>query len=247
MHMSNIKIFYHAVDQTAHPEQYHDPLRGLRIAEEQIGKMRDSGLLEVAELYANLHHTESNWDGIKGKFKDCKNIHWIFKDSDPRDLLFPTNILMKETADTAEEDFYALLVQQTGITYIEGIHGCAIPKKHHRWMQDYFCIERWKDCIVKLDEGYTAVGCGYSTSPGWPALLANTSWTTSKFLKTCNKFVLPSTIGFQKQFPGTNYDYNCEVESYLGLNGAKFYSFHDTNIDPYASEYPPSMYRTDLH
>lgn len=51
----------------------------------------------------------------------------------------------------------ALYIHTKGVT--KDYHRCPV----HDWRRymAYFTIERWRDCVAKLDEGYDAVGCNW--------------------------------------------------------------------------------------
>lgn len=236
-----LKVFYHLSDRIDRPEVPSELLPGVDIAREQLSLLKSSGLLDNATVYCNLHYNEGNWEKIKQEF-DHKNIVWLFKESKKEDREHTTNIFMKEMADNSEEEFYALYLNQKGVSYVEGIHGCAVQCKHWRWIQDYWNISQWENCVKKLDEGFDAVGCLLSNRPPI-GFLGTTSWAKSSFIKKCNKLTLPSTNGFKVEVPSNGYGYACDVEYWYGSNNAKMFSFYNTGVDHYAVEWPPERYR----
>jgi len=229
-----LKVFYHLIDLPGWED----------ITTEQIEKLESSGLLDQCELHMNMNYSESSFDLLRKKLSNKENIIWHFKQNVKEDYEHPTAILMKEFADSSEEDFYALYMHQKGITYI------GTPKetyvKHWRWLLDYWCIERWQDCISKLDQEYDTVGANYHQRNGrlGPHFSGTQSWVTSKFLKKCNKLVLPSTINFQNQVPRNRLTHRYDVEAWFGYNGAKAAClYHSGLTDHYHQEWPSELYR----
>ena len=222
-----LKVFYHLTD-----------LAGWKsIADEQLGLMQNSGLLDNCELYINLHYNENSFDELKKEFKDYKNIHWIFNNSLKEDYEHPTAILMQQMA--FKEDFYGLYIHQKGITHLGTEH--EVNAKYWRWLMNYWNIEQWRNCVEKLNEGYEAVGCLWSNEP-FPHFSGNVHWVNSKFLKQCNILKLPSTIEFTKQI-GYVYHYRQDIETWYGFNGVKEYNFYNTKLNLYLNECPPELYR----
>jgi len=229
--MAHLKIFYHVIDLNLN----HTKL----IFEEQITKMKVSGLLDVAELNINCHYNKNSFDDLKEQYRHYSNINWIFKTSDPRDAEITTNRLMKETADNTTEDFYALYTHQKGVSYVEGFSDRAIPCKHWRWIMDYWTIENWRDCITKLDEGYDAVGSLLRDNNHFSG---NVYWLKSSFIRKCNKIPLPSSLHYEN--PWTDVTPVNGPEMWLGRNGARFYNMYNTgNLDHYMNPHPPEFYR----
>jgi len=229
----NIKIFYHLVDLPGYET----------IFAEQFKKLNSSGLLDKAEIYMNVHYKDKHsYDNIKEQYKDKTNLIWSSQ-PDIENFEHPTWVLMQQTAINSSEEFYCLYLHLKGITHI-GNPVKEIPNTHWRWLIDYWNIEKWEDCIVKLQEGYDAVGCLLKdTVPRH--FSGSCSWTTSNFLKKSQILKLPSEINFQGQVPGLNtgHPYRCDIEFYHGYNNANMFSFHNTNHDFYRDEYPPENYR----
>lgn len=228
-----IKIFYHLVDWPGYEE----------IANDQLQKIESSGLLSNAELYMNINYkNEECYGSIKEKYKNYTNIKWSFR-SDIQNQEHTTWVLMQQTAINSTKDFYALYINQKGITHINDPVK-HIPTLHWRLLMDYWNIEKWKDCIDKLHEGYDAVGCLLKDTV--PRHFSGSyAWTTSDFLKKSQILKLPSEVNFQAQVPGLNtgHPYRCDVEFYHGHNNAKMFSFHNTDHDFYRYEYPLEKYR----
>lgn len=239
--MVPLKIFYHLTD-----------LPGWDIiAQEQFNKLHSSDLLYLAEIYVNLHYTESSFDGIKKVFENYKNVKFVFNNSLREDFEHPTFILMQDVAENSNEEFYGLYMHQKGITYLDKPpHN--LYTTHWRWLLDYWNIERWKDCVKKLDEGYDAVGALYFKHGihQMPLFAGCTRWTKASFLRKSPKLLLPSKNNFIRQTPkawpndNNPQSYRYDLEMWPGYCGAKMYSLYDDpNQDGYHKPYPPEWYR----
>jgi hypothetical protein len=231
-----IKIFYHVVDLPGWQD----------ITNEQLEKLQSSGLLDQCELHMNLNYNEDSFNLLKAQLSNKNNIVWHFKNNLKEDYEHPTAILMKEYADSSQDEFYALYMHQKGITYIGTSYETNV--KHWRWLLDYWCIERWEDCIEKLNQGYDTTGINYMERHKGlgPHFSGTQSWVTSKFLQKCSPLVLPSTIGFAPQvarkMKGNVWRY--DVEAWFGNNGASAACLYHSGLrDHYHQEWPPELYR----
>jgi hypothetical protein len=237
--MTNIAVIYHVTD-----------LMGWEIiTNEQMFLLESSGLMDNAHIYMNLHYNEDSFYDLKMAYNDRPNIHWVFRhDVVPKDKEVPSAILMKDIADNTSEEIYMLYLHQKGISYLNTQNWHGRPEaetKYWRWLMQYWSIERWQDCIVKLQQGYDRVGCVYCDNWGpYPFLGGTIGWTKASFLRTCTKFRLPSEVGFRSQL---HPDFTChhDTEFWWGANQAKHYSFHQLpeNTDLYNFRYKPSLYR----
>ena len=138
--MTPIKIFYHLTNLT-----------GWRpIFDEQMGKIKDSGLLDNSELHINMHYDVSAFDEVREEYKDHTNIIWHHSPGVASDREHPTYMLMQQTAMATDEEFYCLYLHQKGVSHNdgEGVHGM-----HWRRFLDWFNIVNWRQAVLRLDEG----------------------------------------------------------------------------------------------
>jgi hypothetical protein len=113
---------------------------------------------------------------------------------------------------------------------------------------DYWCIERWQDCVEKLNQGFDTVGANFNPRHKGlgPHYSGTQSWVTSDFLKKCKSLVLPNTIDFKpqiaKKMPGHTWRY--DVEAWFGHSNARAYSLYNSGLqDHYHQEWPPELYK----
>jgi hypothetical protein len=226
----NLKIFYHVVDLPFFTFLVH----------EQFTEMRYSGLLDIAEVYVCCNYNEANYRSLQNEYKNYTNIHWIFQQNVSHDFEIPTLNFMKDMADNSEEEFFALYLHLKGIMHLGG--PLQVPTTHWRWLMNYFNITKWKDCVAKLEEGYDAVGCLINPDVPPKHFSGNFHWARSSFIKKCNKFLLPHTIGFAPQIPHGKH-YRFDAEAWYGYNNANMYSLYNVWQDYYTQECPPYLYR----
>ena len=231
----NIKVFYHVIDLPG----WYD------ITREQLTKLAASGLLENCELHINLNYNEQSFDQLKAEWPQA-NIHWHFKENVKEDYEHPTAILMKEHADATDQEFYILYMHQKGITYVGKEN--EEPVAQWRWLMDYWCIERWQDCVAALDHGYDTAGVNYvERHKGLgPHYSGTQSWVKASFLRTCRPLVLPSTIDYRaqiaKKMKGDVWRY--DIEAWFGHSHAHAYCIYHSGLrDHYIVQHPPELYR----
>lgn len=227
----NIKIFYHV---TSLP-------RWQEIGDIQLTKLRDNNLLDIAQTHVTLHGNPEVFESFKSKW-DHANIHWHTCDLPLTEGEHPTFIRLQQTADASHELFAALYLQQKGVSYSPDdwrYNNC------NRWREylEWFCINKWRDCVTKLGEGYDCAGTEWWPERDVPANFAGTvSWVRSDFVKKCQpKLLLPSEFGHASQLNGI-WSYRHDVEFYWGVNQARAWSAFNSNRDLYHQPIMPEEY-----
>lgn len=232
-----IKIFYHLVDFPGWKN----------IADEQLNRIKDSGLLDVAELHLNLHYNHSSFDQLKTEWPQ-PNIIWHHSTATTEDREHPTLVLMQQTILNSTEDCHVLYMHLKGVTHI-GKDSEYFVRDWRRYM-DWFNIVNWRQAVKKLDEGYESVGVNWYPAPlntkiGTPGKHYSGTgyWTTSKFLKSCEPIMkLPSEVGKHSQLPTSTWQYQYDVEFFIGYNNPNAYCFMVDNTNHYQSPYPETNY-----
>lgn len=225
----NLRIFYHAVNLPG-----YEP-----IIEERISKLLSSNLLDNAELYLSMEKGAT----YIPKFYHS-NVNIVYYNGTAEECEHPTVIFMKDMCSKSEEPFYALYLHQKGITAQNTfLHTCMTQWRH---LMDYWCIEKWKSCIDKLNEGYNIVGCNFSKQPV-NHFSGNQYWATSEFISTWPTLQYPSSVGFKPQIESSMESYRYDVEFLYGrCSNLKPYSMYNSNIDHYKQDYPESLYRNTI-
>lgn len=226
-----LKVFSHLVDLPG----------SMEIAAEQVDLLVVSGLLQHAEVIFHCNYNQYNFNWLTTLFKDQANVKFVNFGADPEEYETPTLINIKQTSDYSEEEFYALYIHQKGVRHMNtsSVHAWR------RYMQ-YFNIERWRDCVARLDEGYDCVGVDWRDDP-WKHFSGNFWWARSSYIKKLPSWRRPKHVGYQRQFGHIVYDpyedYRMENELWIGLSNPKWFSMHEANTPHYQVAYPPEKYR----
>lgn len=233
-----LKIFYHIIDLD----------RWNTIADEQMGRIFDSGLIDNCELHANLHYNPESYTEFKEKWKH-PNITWYNSPDMPDEREHPTFILMQQNALSTDENFYCLYLHVKGVTHFDKWNANHV----HNWRRylDWFNIVNWRHMISKLDEGiWDTVGVQRRIGPTTSKTKVtgyhysgNSNWYTADFLRRCTPaLTLPREVNYQAQVCDGGVHYAMDIEFYSGWHNATGYSFFDTNMDHYREDCPESLY-----
>jgi hypothetical protein len=228
-----LKVFYHVVDLP----------NWQVVADEQLSKIKNSGLLDICELNINLHYNENSFTELKQQWAH-PNIVWHFNGRDHREMEHSTFILMQQTALNSNEDFYCLYLHMKGVTHMDKPWG----KNTTAWRRylEFFNIVNWRACVDKLNQGWDTCGTElqlwYWGDPVYWGTAeqkrydnryyytGNICWYNSKFLKAGRPILrYPSEVDFKAQLPGPyqheQEHYRNDVEFWAGNNGMRAYNF----------------------
>lgn len=232
-----LKIFYHIIN--------FDIWR--TIADEQMGRIFDSGLIDNCELHANLHYNPESYNDFKARW-DHPNIIWYNSPEPPEEREHPTFILMQQNALSTDEEFYCLYLHLKGVTHF----GKVDENNCHEWRRylDWFNIVNWRHMVAKLNEGvWDTVGVNRQTTQSIDkngnerfVYAGNSNWYTASFLRRClPELKMPREVNYQKQITN-GLDYQYDTEYFAGWNGDRGYSFHHANRHHYLQDCPESLY-----
>ena len=221
-----LKIFYYV----AALPTYKD------IVVERFRKLKTSRLLENSEIYL-ITHANNDMRFIE----KSPNVEFVYLNASLQEAEIPALMFMQNQCETAEQPFYCLYIHQKGISFAGTDKQTRV--KHWRWLMDYFLIERWRDCIDKLGEGFNIVGCNFTEEPV-PHFSGNQYWARSDLITTWPKFTLPSQNNFKSQLSIPNVFYRYDAEFWYGKCPIKPYSMFNSYVDHYHTEFPPELYKT---
>lgn len=97
-------------------------------------------------------------------------------------------------------------------------------------MLEYFCIERFKDCLKGLYEGYNAVGSNFIENAKEPHFSGNFWWANNYYLATLPELLTEDRI-------------RCEMWIGKGEN-MKVKNFYNSNVNQYYEPCPREKYAT---
>jgi hypothetical protein len=227
-----LKVFSHLVDLPG----------GYEIAVEQVDLLIKSGLFHNAEIYFHCNYNQYNFNWLTHELRECSNVHFLNFNAQPEEFETPTLMHIKDVCDNTDEVFYALYMHQKGIRHPDA----SSVHAWRRYMQ-YFNIEKWRDCVEKLDAGYDAVGVDWRNDP-WKHFSGNFWWARSDYIRKLPQWQRPKNVGYKRQFSHIVYDpyedYRMENELWIGLANPNWYSMHEADNPHYQVTYPPEKYRT---
>ena len=207
-----IKVYIHAMDITP---------RGFDILFEQVKLLESTQLIDnVDEVNVMCHYNIDSYNWLKERWKDRTNVYYEHFDESYKEWYEATTIhRIQEDAHNQNWDYYVLNITSKGISHADGPH-----QNWRRYMQ-YWNIERWKDCVAKLDEGYDTVGCAYLNNPPYPFYAGTFFWAKSSYLRKCRRLDTPESNNYVPQFAGQphhRFDYEC----WIGSGDPKWYDMH---------------------
>lgn len=224
-----IKIFSHAMDLN----------NDTSITLEQTKLLEDTGLLDSAdEMHMMLHFKEESFSWLKDRWKQRTNVEYHLFDESYKEWYESTSIhYLQEYCHSTDEEFYVLFITHKGISHP--------PGGHHNWRKymQYWNIEKWKECVEKLDEGYETCGAAFLNNPPYPFYAGNFFWAKASYLRRCRRLLTPPENGYKPQFAGQPH-HRYDLECWHGSGNPKWY---DMNPGPSDRWYlPPEAYREDM-
>ena len=218
-----IKLFSHAV--CLNP---NENLIGL----EQSELLENTGLLDAAEINMMLHYDEQEFRWLKKRWSWNNNINYHQFGEEYIEWQEGTTILhIQELVHSTDEEFYVLYIHHKGVS--SGQSGW-------RKYMEYWNIEKWKECVSKLDEGYDLCGAAFLNNPPHPFYAGNFFWARASYLRKCKRLKSPVDNNFQPQFSGQphhRYDYEC----WHGSGNPNAYDMHPGPENRWY--WPPYLYR----
>lgn len=120
----------------------------------------------------------------------------------------------------------------------KGVNGNPFAKSWRDYME-YFCIEKWKDCVAGLGTEYDTCGVNlrhpvHETTEN-AHYSGNFWWATSDYIKTLDDSVLQARI--------RKYGRLAEEQFTCSNTTAIHKSWHDTYVNFYHEAYPEENYR----
>ena len=233
----NIKIFSHCVDITDEAKV---------ITKEQADLMESSGLLDACnDVYMFIHYKEDSFDWLKERWKNYDKVHWIFDPSvTQEDFECVTVHKMQQIINQSPERSYNLFMHHKGAWNVSDY------SRNWRHYMQYWNIERWRDCVEKLDQGYDTVGAGWVyPTPVYihPFFAGNFYWASSDYIKRLKEYKKPSDVDYEPQFDYSRQPqpipnkHRYDPEIWSGSGNPDFFDLHPGPHERWV--WPPRMYR----
>jgi len=224
-----IEIFSHLVDIGC----------GKDITKEQTELLENTGLLDAADA-VNLftHYDADNYIWLEDRWKDKQNVNFFHYDRKYQPWYEATSVhFLQEYCHNTNDEFYVCFMTHKGAS-----HG---PGGHQNWRKymQYWNIEKWKECVEKLDEGYDTCGAAYLNNPPYPFYAGNFFWAKASYLRKCKRLKTPEENNFKPQFEGQPH-HRFDLECWHGSGNPKWYDMHPGEDNRWYL--PPENYRTDI-
>ena len=169
--------------------------------DEQLGLIKESGLADNANVkvcitmplglfgqikkdastYVDKNYTEVVLEYLKSHYPFAEIVD--LRDIGEQPNIFEGQTLKEVYSHSLKNDGYVLYLHNKGMT--ENFYNTwGVFGEDHRWrryMQKY-CVERWKECVEKLDEGFDAVGANYYGD--FYPFAGNFWWASTEHLKS---------------------------------------------------------------
>lgn len=228
-----IKVFVHSTDITG----------DINITLEQIDLLKTSGLLDNSEVYLCSHYDVTNYENLYTFLGYHNSNHKLkhFDESYKEWYEYTTCLELQD--ECTKEEFYALYIHNKGaFTRTSG---------NYNWRKymEYFCIEKWEQCVEKLNEGYELVGAAYNDNtkeldPNTIRYFAgNFFWGKSSYINRCQELVPPPEVDFKPQMKGQPH-LRFDLEQWHSSGNPKWYEMHSGGHGRWYM--PPETYRHDL-
>lgn len=197
--MKPLHIFYHCCDLPG----------AMPIILEQMAGLERSGLANTATVYLCLTGDLTKYLDLALRFEGRDNIRLVHT-TERTDLSeWPTLNHLKNVCEAATEEIYTLYFHLKGITHLHN-------KGIHDWRKymEYWHIDRWRDCVTKLDEGHDVVGTNFINMPflgvdlktrDWNHFSGGFWWARSGYIKKLKKLPHPDEYVMGTVSPYTGY------------------------------------------
>lgn len=209
--MSKIKIYYHVTPQPYWTEFY----------QHKIELMKSVGLWDAAEkISICLHYEPGCVEEIKQYVGPEHKVEFIFN----LDSVRPygeqyTNLRLKDDCDNFSSNYYIFRLHNKGINHYNTVNWPA--NKIIAEEMDYNTINRWQDCVIRLEQGYDAVGVNWVRQP-WPHFKGNYWWAQSDYIKRISRLIPPHENGMKQQILGGGWTIH-DAESWIGTGNPRAY------------------------
>jgi hypothetical protein len=214
------------------------------IAERQIRTLRDSGLLDgLAEAHFLAHYQERSFSEFRTRDLGRANVRWVFDGSvEPREAEVPSVAYLQALARAQEGEAAIAYLHMKGITKLadEGIQDWT------RFME-YTILERWRDCVARLDAGFDTCGVSFRLKP-YLMYAGNFWWTRASYARRLVSLRHPRECGFATQVPTSTWGPRFDAEAWLLSGTGRHVSLDSSPVVyrpsfHYKYAFPPDAYR----
>ena len=232
LNKTGLECINHLVYNKQEPKKYcfiHSctfPNKGTEKLDYIIDKINSSGLIELLDnvFIVNIGVPIENKYNIE--YNSNSSNKYILTNYSNNPLLYenPTINKVRQFAEL-NSDSYILYLHTKGNSYNTEIQTI------NDWinMMLYFLVDKYKECIDKMDNKYDTVGCNYQEKP-YHHYSGNFWWANSNYIKTL--------IFLSEEVPD-----KMAPEFWVLQNSPKMYISHLSNINHYWNTYPEHLYK----
>lgn len=228
--MARLKIYYHIADLAGWQEMVN----------EKMLLMKKCNLWSSAdEIHLLLHYDYSFFEDWVQQFVDDKKVKIVhFKDSfRPLGESYSNRYIWNDCWKD-RDNFYLFRFHTKGLVQRFLPHWPNASQWNEYY--DYFNIEKWRDCVSSLEEGYDLAGANWHY-PGH--FSGNIWWAQSAFIKNLPLPTAPHLINGSKQI-GRSLSSRHDAELWIGLRPSKVKEFHHNKDYCVYDVLPPHNYKT---
>ena len=235
--MNKIKIFMHANDLPGAHE----------LMSEQLTRLNEHDLFDAAEtIFLCTNGNEQNFAGAQVALGTYRNIR-LWHTSNRTDLWeYPTLELVKRNCEAADEEYNIFYFHLKGLSRL-GNQNVTDWRK----FMEYWMIDRWQECVEKLENGYDLVGTNIIEQP-WLHSSGNFWWSKSSYIKTLEPLVHPESLnwGTPSKLTGAVLDggyFRYDHEAWVGSGNPTWFEIasspgKQTPVWHFDNPYPESEY-----
>lgn len=207
------------------------------IVEDQLNTIFGSGLMSHSKLKIGIvHNTET--------VADVENIEKLLTNYNNYEIMFIKHTSSCSECDTLNElqNFSLQNIENVKILYIhsKGVTQYLSEREKHVWnwrkMMEYFLIEKWEDCVEKLNSGFDCCGINYQLhNANIKGIITqikifngNFFWVNSEYVKK-----LDNTIIWEHKYASENWILSSEHNSYSPYDVPPSFDLYYNSIDNY--------------
>lgn len=170
------------------------------VVDEQLSELLQYGLMDAVEsIQIGVLGPKDEYEALKEKLEKYPKLHIKYYDTDITKYEFPTLTLLK--AECHINEFFGFYIHTKGVSYTGHTGGI-----HWRRYMSFYNLEKWRDCIDRLKQGYNLCGVKLMVRPPekektpghWPTHYSgNFFHFRSEYIETCPEI---STLNHKNRF-----------------------------------------------
>jgi hypothetical protein len=236
--MNKIKIFMHLNDM---PGSH-------ALMSEQLSRLSETGLLDQANrVFLCTNGKEENFLKAMEVMSVYGQVRFIHTANRTDFWEFPSLDLLKRNCDAdGDEEFNVFYFHLKGLSRLNDQNVIDWRK-----FMEYHMIDRWEECVEKLESGYDLVGTNIIEKP-WLHTSGNFWWSKSSYIKKLDPLISPDKYqwGTPSKYTGAVLDggnFRYDHEAWIGSANPTFFEIASTpgKEEPgwhFKNPYPEELY-----